>query len=127
MLEKGDPIPHFTVTTMSGELFEYARVWQRKNLVLITAAGVDLDSVGRFVSDLANRISEFNDLETEFVVTRDHVAGIRERSVVVADRWGEIVHLDARSAVAGLPGVQDLLDWIAHVQARCPECEGEAR
>ena len=43
---------HFTVTTVSGELFEYARVWQRKNLVLIAAAGFDVDSVERFVWSL---------------------------------------------------------------------------
>jgi hypothetical protein len=42
--------------------------------------------------------------------------------LVVADRWGEIVHV-ARE----VPRVADVLDWLDHLEQRCPECEGEAR
>jgi hypothetical protein len=30
MLQTGDLVPHFTVTTLSGESFEYTDIWQRK-------------------------------------------------------------------------------------------------
>jgi hypothetical protein len=46
---------------------------------------------------------------------------------VVADRWGEIVHIAAPSGIAGLPDPGELLEWLDYVEHRCPECEGETR
>jgi hypothetical protein len=41
MLQTGDLIPHFTVTTFSGESFDYSDIWQRKNLVLVLLPHAD--------------------------------------------------------------------------------------
>jgi hypothetical protein len=124
---KGAAIPHFTVTTTLGATFSYTSIWQRRNLVLITAGGVDPDVVRRYAVELTHRAAEFDGYETECVVTRDHVHGIPERATVIADRWGEIVHIGVRSDRVGLPTPHELLDWVAYLQIRCPECEGEAR
>jgi len=29
--------------------------------------------------------------------------------------------------VDGLPGPEDVIDWLRYVQHQCPECEGESR
>jgi hypothetical protein len=47
--------------------------------------------------------------------------------VVVADRWGEIVHVATTSQVDILTSPEDLLDWLDYLEKRCPECEGEAK
>jgi hypothetical protein len=44
--------------------------------------------------------------------------------VLFADRWGEVVHVEA---TAELPAATALLEWLDYVERRCPECEGEAR
>jgi hypothetical protein len=47
--------------------------------------------------------------------------------VLLADRWGEIVHLTAASESARSPAPGELIEWLEYIQNRCPECEGEAR
>ena len=36
MLQRGDSVPVFEVTTVDGEPFSYSSIWQRKNLLLLT-------------------------------------------------------------------------------------------
>jgi hypothetical protein len=60
------------------------------------------------------------------VVTRDTVMGVRTPSVVIADRWGEVLHITEPSSSAGLPPPDELIEWIDYIRQRCPECEGEA-
>ena len=123
MLRRGDAIPHFTVRTRSGHAVEYRSIWQQRNLVLISLthdARVTAED-GELIANAAN------DGDTAWVVTHDAIAGLPQPGVVVADRWGEIVHISALSADAGLPDVDDLREWVQFTQMRCPECEGEAR
>lgn len=127
MLQRGDLVPHFSVTTVDGRRFDYSTVWQRKNLVLVTLPASDSDASASYVSTLATRRSEFAGRDTECVVTRDAVAGARAPSALVADRWGEIVHAVVTGSVAALPLVDELLEWVTYLQSQCPECEGEAR
>jgi hypothetical protein len=50
------------------------------------------------------------------------VTGVPRPGALVADRWGEVVHVED-----GWPTVSSLLEWLDYVAHRCPECEGEAR
>jgi hypothetical protein len=43
-----------------------------------------------------------------------------------ADAYAAALSRQADS-VDGLPSAVSLLEWLEHVQQRCPECEGEAR
>jgi hypothetical protein len=79
------------------------------------------------VSQLAAQRSEFAGKGAECVVTRDGVPGIQSPAVVVADRWGEVVHVAATSQVGELTSPAELLQWVDYLGRRCPECEGEAR
>jgi hypothetical protein len=72
---------------------------------------------------MANRF-EFEQADTSVVVTSDGVRGFVAPGVVIADRWGEILH--AASPPGGdltqLPTVSELLSWVRFAQIQCPEC-----
>jgi hypothetical protein len=128
MLQRGDLVPHFDVTTVHGVRVAYSAIWQRRNLVLVILPSAASETSMHDISQLDGLAAECAGRDTECVVTRDVVAGTRAPAAIVADRWGEIVY----AAVGGLDGgtlplVDDLLEWVTFLQHRCPECEGEAR
>ncbi len=125
MLDRGDAVPHFEVRTLGCDVFAYSTIWQQKNLVLITVSPDASD--GGYVSQMSALSSEFNVRECICVITRDTVAGLPAPGALVADRWGEIVHVVAASEIAALPRPAELLEWVEYLENRCPECEGEAR
>ena len=125
MLERGDTVPHFEVRTLSGEVFRYATIWQRRNLLLLIvpdpAAG---ESYRTALSAPGGGVRE---PDIECVITRDDLPGLHGPAALIADKWGEIVHVASTSKVEDLPPPAELLDWLDYVERRCPECEGEAR
>jgi hypothetical protein len=127
MLQRGDSVPHLEVATVGGELFSYSTIWQRKNLVLLCLPAAESHSSAAYISELVARKADFDAQGTVCVVTRDPVAGIASPGIIVADRWGEIVHVAQASRVDDLNSPQDLLDWVDYLGRRCPECEGEAK
>jgi hypothetical protein len=78
------------------------------------------------VRDLEGRREEFAAADAVCVITPDRVEGLEQGGVVIADRWGEIIHV-MDGSTAPLPAAADLLEWARYVQRRCPECEGEAK
>lgn len=126
MLRPGDLVPHFDVTNLQGEAVTYSTIWQRRNLVLVTLPPSDpARTFTNYAAEVAADIPAGGD--TACVLTRDVVTGIPSPGIVVADRWGEIVHIASGAQVAELPSVSELVEWVSYVQHRCPECEGEAR
>jgi hypothetical protein len=125
MIHRGDTFPHIQVRTIDDQTFSYSEIWQRKQFVFVVLGTSHADA--EYGSVLSARASEFGDRETECVITRDDVAGLRTPSVVIADRWGEVIDIAEVSGVAGLPNADELIAWIEHLRQRCPECEGEAR
>ena len=65
--------------------------------------------------------------DTEWVVTSDRIAGTSNPGAIVADRWGELMHVARAPDVAHLPVLDELVEWVDYLQHRCPECEGEVR
>ena len=126
MLQARDLISHFNVTTLSGERFAYAEIWQRKNLVLVSLPPSDSAASDKYVSQLTSQISELTGDDNAFVITRDKVSGLPSPGVVVADRWGEIQYVADAAGVDDLPSPQELIGWLQYVQSQCPECQGEA-
>ena len=127
MLQRGDSVPHFEVRNLEGDPFRYSTIWQHKNLLLVTIPTLDSEPASAYAADVTAQIREFADEDFECVITRDRVPGISALSVVVADRWGEIVFAVERSDVADLPLPQELMEWLNYVSNQCPECEGEAK
>jgi hypothetical protein len=124
-LQRGDSVPHFQVATVGGELFKYDTIWQRRNLVLAIVGASAADD--QYARTLDAKASVFRDHDTTVVVTPDEVPGLSRPAVLIADKWGEIVHVSEVSDSDGWPGPTELLDWVDYVRRRCPECEGEAR
>ncbi|HEY7186485.1 MAG TPA: hypothetical protein VH436_08050 [Vicinamibacterales bacterium] len=118
-----DAVPHFDVTTLDGRRIRYQDIWQRRNLVLAVVSAADRDGAARYASELQARERDFDREETTVVVTADAVTGLPAPAVVVADRWGEIFHLEAASgSTSNLSDVDELLSWVHFVEIQCPEC-----
>ena len=127
MLQRGDSVPHFEARTLGGETFSYATIWQRRNLVLVAVPGQESEILRSYVSRLTARHAEFSAMNAECVLTREPVSGVPSPGLIVADRWGEVVHVAFTPRVDGLPSPEELLDWLDYLDRRCPECEGEAK
>ena len=125
MLKRGDQVPHFEVRTVQGGVFSYSTIWQRRNLLLVLLPKSSSDA--GYISDLRAYESEFRSLDTECVIARDEVPWLRGPAVLLADRWGEVIHITAASESARSPAAYDLLPWLQYIENRCPECEGEAK
>jgi hypothetical protein len=127
MLQRGDLVPHFTVRTLRGDEFSYATIWQRRNLVLVALPATDSEPARSYVSELTARGAEFSAGDCDCVITHDRMHAIPSPAVLIADRWGEVIHIEAKSDIRDLPQVDDVLEWVGYVQRRCPECEGESK
>ena len=126
-LQRGDPVPHFRLAAVGGRTVDYSTIWQRRNLVLVALTESDSASASAYVSELEAGFSAFHSHETECVVTTGVVCGVTSPALVIADRWGEIVHVATGSDVADLPRLSEILEWVGYLEMRCPECEGETR
>ena len=125
-LERGAAVPPFHAATVDGRSVDYSTIWQRRNLVLVTLTADDA-SMGTYVSRLAEAMPAFRSHQAECIVTRESIPGVASPSVLIADRWGEIVHVARGSTATDLLPVPEILEWLAYLQIRCPECEGEAK
>jgi hypothetical protein len=126
MLQKGDWVPHFKVTTIDGASVAYAEICQLKNLVLVTLPRGNREAE-IYASQLAAEAAELARLDARCVVTFEAVPRLDTPGALVADRWGEVISAWEPIEVAQLPSPRDLTDWLRFVQSQCPECEGEAR
>jgi hypothetical protein len=105
MLQRGDSVPHFEVTSAGGTAIRYSTFWQDKNLVLVALPTDDRERFRGYVDDLAAQAGELDGLNTALVITSDAVAGLDAPAALVADRWGEILALcyASRAETRGLP------------------------
>jgi hypothetical protein len=93
-LHERDQLPHFDLTTLDGRRVRYEELWQRRNLVLVLTDPEQPQGAMAFGLRLSAPGEEFDDSETTVVVTSDSVPGFRAPCVVIADRWGEIMHIE---------------------------------
>jgi hypothetical protein len=126
MLKPGDLLPHFAVADLNGRRVDYSSLWQRKNLVLVMLVDSGPSSQS-YAEQLLARGRHSHQEDTAWLVTRDRIAGLPSPGAIVADRWGELMHVAHAPDVADLPTPDELMEWVDYVQRRCPECEGEAR
>jgi hypothetical protein len=124
MLQRRDDTPHFRVTTLDGQAVDYSRIWQRRNLVLVTVPSELSESARKYVRQLST--TQFG-ADTACVVTSDHVEGLSAPGVLIADRWGEVIFAMSCSNIDELPSAMEILDWVEYMGKQCPECDGEAK
>jgi hypothetical protein len=127
VLRVRDLMPMFTVTNgIDRSLVDYHKLWQRKNLLLISLRQDD-PTARAYVESLIAKESDLRAYDTAFIVTTDAVPGIPSPGIVVADRWGEIYYVQEASSAADLADPVSLIEWLRYVQSECPECQGETR
>lgn len=119
-LQRGHFVPFFDVEAADRTRRVYRDLWQRRTLLLVSVAPAGVDA-----AQIAARLRERVGDDAEVIVTADAVEGLPRPGVLVADRWGEIVHVAPIDPAA--IDVDDLADWVRFVQIQCPECQGEAR
>ena len=129
MLQIHHQVPHFEVTTTSGERVRYATIWQHRPLALVCLPDRN-QGVGASGADdayLASVAALGASADAAVVVTRDPIDGLTAPAALVADQWGEIFFLSSASSVEQLPPAAELDEWLRWVRMKCPECEGEAK
>lgn len=128
MLHVDDQVPHFTVTSLDGRKVSYGDLWQRQNLCLVLVGGPEPSSAAdAYLERLRARMADLTAHDTTCVVTRDVIAGLPSPGVLIADRWGEIQHVQQADSAAALPPPAALIEWLRYVQMQCPECQGGRR
>ena len=127
MLQRGELVPHFTVTRLDGSRASYDDIWQRKNLLLVVLPAEESAERADYVSQIGAHTQAFSAHEAECVMTTDHVLDLPRPGIVVADRWGEIYFVGSGCKVAELPKIDEILEWLRFIEHECPECQGESR
>lgn len=119
-LAVGDQVPHFTIHTSDGRAVDYSTIWQSRNFLLVALPEATNAHA------VADALRELDSGDTRCLVTQQPVPGLPAPGVLIADQWGEIVHIERAPTVQALSDPQELAGWIEHLRQRCPECEGEA-
>ncbi len=122
MLAQRDRFPHISMRRLDGTTFVYADVWQRRHLLLLNLAaeGVEReDEETRYVADLAVHAPDLQRYDAAVVVTRDVIPGLQAPSVLIVDRWGEIVAVESAPDMASLTRVDELLEWLRMIAHAC--------
>ena len=119
-------VPHFAVTTLTGNTVRYVDVWQQHPLVLVVLPPTAAEEDAEYLARLHEHADTLSTQGAAIVVTRDAIPGLPAPAVVIADRWGEIVSMTTAD-FAALPGGTAIAEWLQYLEHRCPECEGEAR
>jgi len=94
-------VPHFDVVTLNGQRVHYRDLWQRRNVVLLLVSPGDRGVAERFAAQVDAHRSEFEESDADVVVTTGPVPGFSPPRLVVADRWGEILHMEAPEHASG--------------------------
>jgi hypothetical protein len=58
------------------------------------------------------------------VITTDAVPGVSPRCAMIADRCGEILHIEVPPPgdISQFPSIDELLSWVRFARTQCPEC-----
>jgi hypothetical protein len=120
-LRAGDFLPSFTSETLDGREVPDTQLWQRRNVVLLVAPREAVATQSSYMSSLDRRISELKPSDTSLVISHQPIVGVPRYTIVIADRWGEIVHL-AHFPSATWPPIDDVVEWVEFIRAQCPEC-----
>lgn len=125
MLNKGDHVPRFAITTVDDVRVDYADLWQKKNLALVCLSEDDSPDAQSYIQELRDALPALTARDAVVVVTTTPIEGMPLPGCAVADRWGEMQWITSADHVAGLPSAREIAAWLRFVEIQCPECEGE--
>jgi hypothetical protein len=123
MLHSGDLITRFDGATIDGREVPYDQLWQHRNVVLFVLSADLGAAASPYLRALDGRLSALKPPDTSLVVSDHTVDGLPQNSVAIADRWGEIVHIEQlASDQEAWPSIDDILEWVEFIRVKCPEC-----
>lgn len=118
MLQRGDQLPDFEAPTIEGAVFRYGDVWQQRNLIVFNTT-VASPAVRTYVEGLRARVAALKP-DNSTVVAVQNAAALPPASIVIGDRWGEIIFVaPIGEDVSRWPAPDDLLEWLNMVRCRC--------
>ena len=120
--ESGDLLKPFPSRTIGGAEVRYEQLWQHRNIVLFVVPAPLPPAATAYLDVLDSRLTALAP-DTSLVLSHHIIDGAPLGSLVIADRWGEVVH----SAAIGLdseiwPTIDDVVEWVQFVRMKCPEC-----
>jgi hypothetical protein len=125
MLNKGDHVPRFDITTIDDIRVNYADLWQKKNLALVCLSEDSSPDAQSYIHELREALPALAVHDAVVVVTTTPIEGMPLPGCAVADRWGEMQWIASAERVAELPCAREIAAWLQFVEIQCPECEGE--
>lgn len=125
MLNKGDRVPRFEITTIDDIRVNYADLWQKKNLALVCLSEDRSPDAQAYIQQLREALPALAAHDAVVVVTTTPIEGMPLPGCAVADRWGEMQWVASAKGVAELPSTREIAAWLQFVEIQCPECEGE--
>ena len=117
-------VPQFDVTALDGRHMRYDEIWQRRNLILVIVEPQEREAATRYAAQLEAHLDEIEHEDTTVVVTADAIPGLSAPAALVADRWGEILHIETASSGpdSSIPDIEELSAWVHFAEIQCPEC-----
>ena len=126
VMHPGELIAHFDGLTVDGRQLHYSQLWQHRNLVLFVLPPSLHDSARLYLRAVAARLSKLQPDDTTLVLSDRALERLPLGTLVIADRWGEIAHLqELVSNIAAWPSVDEVLEWVEFIRMKCPECPPE--
>lgn len=110
-------MPHVSVEALTGSTFDYASIWQHRNLVFVVVD--DGPDGAAYAAELDRAAAELQAREAVAVVTRARIERLSVPGLLVVDRWARVIHAAHARTISELPSVPDLLAWLDYTQMRC--------
>jgi hypothetical protein len=118
----GDLLTPFESATVNGAVVPHGHLWQHRNVVLFVLP--DKLDVARtsYLEKLDRRLHELKPPDTSLVIAH-RIDGVPPNTIVITDRWGEVVHIaPLESDVSVWPAIDDIIEWVSFIRMKCPEC-----
>ena len=140
----------FSLPDATGQPVQLWQYLQRSNILLFFHHGFGCDACRAILQELAAQADAYRREETvvlaigpdqpaetqhvashlalPFPLLSDPAAQILDQyelglpSLIIADRWGEIWAAWSGGQEHRMPSDQDILEWLAFIEAQCPEC-----
>src|SRR5919197_223068 len=117
VLHPGDLIPRVDGVTVDGRKVPYEQLWQRRNLVLFVLSADLRANASAYLIALHARLCDLKPSDTSLLISDQIIDTLPLNTVVITDRWGEIVHVEQLAQDQTMwPSSDDILEWVEFIR-----------